>query len=142
MSVSEETVALVNVAANAASDVKATSGQAFDVSEKLILTEAFLILSGSTERQVRAVVNAVEKALDEAGAKRLRREGHSGEVHWVLLDYGDLVVHILGDEDREYYALDKLWGDCPEINLDATFETSEPEANPLAAYSFLNGDIG
>lgn len=141
MSATENAISLARIAAKAASDVKATSGQAIDVSERLGLTDVFLIVSGSSERQVRAVVNAVEKALHEAGAKRQRREGNSGEVHWVLLDYDELVVHVMSDEDREFYALDKLWGDCPEIDLGVDFDSSAvAQANPLSAYALLNGE--
>lgn len=124
------------VAARAAADIKATSIIALDVSERLVLTDVFLVVSGSTERQVRSIVNEVEDKMHEAGYKRLRREGLEGEAHWVLLDFGDVMVHVQQDEDREFYALEKLWGDCPTIELpeDVT-ATPEGEApSSLSAY--------
>lgn len=136
MSASKDPVGLAKVAAQAAANLKATGGQAIDVSERLVLAEVFLIVSGSTERQVRAIVDAVEESLHKAGARRRRREGFEGEARWVLLDYGDLVVHVMNDEDREFYALDKLWGDCPDIDLGIDFAADSVEANPLASYGF------
>ena len=81
-----------------------------------MLTEVFLVVSGSTDRQVRSLVDAVDEALLKAGVRRKRREGFD-EGHWVLVDYGDLVVHVQQDEDREFYALERLWADCPSIAL-------------------------
>jgi len=79
----------------------------------------FLVISAGNERQVMAVVDAVEEALHKAGAKRRMREGYS-EAHWVLLDYNDIVVHVQRDEDREFYAMERLWKDCPQIELPAS----------------------
>ena len=122
------------VAARAASAGKATSITAIDVSERLVITDVFLVLSGSSERQVRALVDDVEKALHLAGVKRVQREGLDGEAHWVLLDFGELMVHVQQDEDREFYALEKLWADCPIIELPSDV-TVEPEAqSSFAAY--------
>lgn len=109
MSATQEAIDLTIIAARAASDVKATSITAIDVAERLALTDAFLVVSGSTERQVRAIVDAVEEALHKVGCRRKRREGMEGEAHWVLLDFGILMVHVQQDEDREFYALEKLW---------------------------------
>lgn len=117
MAATPEAIKLAIEAARAASDLKATSILAIDVSERIVLTDVFVVLSGSTERQVRSIVDAVEEAVEKAGAKRLRREGLEGEAHWVLLDFGDIMVHVQQDEDREYYALEKLWSDCPVIEL-------------------------
>ncbi|MGB0190966.1 MAG: ribosome silencing factor [Nocardioides sp.] len=89
---------------------------AFDVSEQLAITDAFLIISASNERQVGAIVDAVEDALREAGAKPIRREGQR-DGRWVLLDYGDIVVHVQHEEERQFYALERLWRDCPAIEL-------------------------
>lgn len=135
MSASPEAIEQTIVAARAASDLKATSITAIDVSERLVLTDAFLVVSGSTERQVRAIVDAVEEAMHKAGHKRVRREGLEGEAHWVLLDFGEIMVHVQQDEDREFYALEKLWADCPAIELpeDITVE-SEPERSPLMEF--------
>ncbi len=126
MSASEEIKEFAREAAQAASDVKATSIVALDVSERLVVTEVFLVISGSSDPQLRAIVNGVERALHEVGLKRKRREGLDAEIHWVLLDYGDLIVHVQKDEDREFYALEKLWGDCPTIDLGIELESEEP----------------
>jgi ribosome-associated protein len=84
------------------------------VAGRLPLTDAFLLVSGRTERNVIAIADAVEDRLLEAGVKTLRREGKS-EGRWVLLDFGDIVVHVFHEEDRLYYSLERLWKDCPVI---------------------------
>ena len=108
---------LVEVAARAAADKLAKDVVAFDVSDQLAITDAFVLASGSNDRQVRAIVDEVEDKLREAGAKPLRREGLR-EGRWVLLDYGDVVVHVQHEEDRQFYALERLWRDCPVVDLD------------------------
>lgn len=117
MAASEEVIGFAQLAAQKAADAKPTSIVAIDVSERLILTEVFLVISASSQPQMRAVVKAVDQAMDEAGVERKRREGFDAELHWVLLDYGDLIIHVQLDEDREFYALEKLWADCPQIDL-------------------------
>jgi len=112
----DRAVELAITAARAASDLKADEIIALDVSEQLVLTDVFLIASGTNERQVSAIVDAVEEALHRAGAKPIRREGKA-EGRWVLLDFGDIVVHVQHAEDRVYYALERLWKDCPVIDL-------------------------
>jgi ribosome-associated protein len=114
----DRAVELAIAAARAASDLKADEIIALDVSEQLVLTDVFLIASGTNERQVSAIVDAVEEALHKIGAKPIRREGKS-EGRWVLLDFGDIVVHVQHAEDRVYYALERLWKDCPVIDLPA-----------------------
>ena len=116
MAASEESLEWARIAARAAAELKATTVAAIDVSERLVLTEVFLVVSGSTDRQVRSLVDAIDEALLKAGVRRKRREGFD-EGHWVLVDYGDLVVHVQQDEDREFYALERLWADCPSIGL-------------------------
>lgn len=116
MAASEETLEWARIAAQAAAALKATTIAAIDVSERLVLTEVFLVVSGSSDRQVRPLVDAMDEALLKAGVRRKRREGFD-EGHWVLVDYGDLVVHVQQDEDREFYALERLWADCPSIGL-------------------------
>ncbi|UFU07885.1 ribosome silencing factor [Ruania halotolerans] len=113
------------VAARAAAGVKAREIIALDVSEHLVLTDVFVVASGSTERQVRAIVDAVEEAMRLQGAKAVRREGVS-EGRWVLLDFTDVIVHVQHEEDRLYYALERLWKDCPLVELpeDARGEVS------------------
>jgi len=112
----ERAIELTIAAARAASERKALEIIALDVSEQLVLTDVFLIISGRNERQVGAIVDVVEEALHKLGVKPLRREG-KGEGHWVLIDFGDVVVHVQREEDREFYALERLWKDCPPIEL-------------------------
>ena len=116
MAASEETLEWARIAAQAAAELKATTIAAIDVSERLVLTEVFLVVSGSSDRQVRSLVDAMDEALLKAGVRRKRREGFD-EGHWVLVDYGDLVVHVQQDEDRDFYALERLWADCPSIGV-------------------------
>ncbi|WP_017178349.1 ribosome silencing factor [Actinomyces timonensis] len=118
MAATERAVELAIAAARAAAEKKAEEIIAIDVSERLALTDVFLVLSGSNDRQVRAIVDAVEEAMARAGAKRRMREGFE-EAHWVLLDYDEVMIHVQQDEDREYYALERLWKDCPVIPLPA-----------------------
>jgi len=109
---------LAVVAARAAAEKKAGEIIALDVSERLVLTDAFVVASGATDRQVRAIVDAVDEALHHEGVKAARKEGLA-EARWVLLDYGEIVVHVQQTEDREFYALERLWKDCPVIELPA-----------------------
>lgn len=118
MTATERALELVRVAARAASDKLAEEIVAFDVSEQLVITDAFLICSASNDRQVRAIVDEIEDKLREAGAKPVRREGER-DGRWVLLDYADVVVHVLHEEERRFYALERLWRDCPVIELPA-----------------------
>jgi ribosome-associated protein len=118
VSASDRAVELTLAAARAAADLKAEEIIALDVSAQLVLTDVFLIASGTNERQVGAIVDAVEEALHKLGAKPLRREGKQ-EGRWVLIDFGEIVVHVQHAEDRVYYALERLWKDCPVIELPA-----------------------
>ncbi|WP_309079832.1 ribosome silencing factor [Zhihengliuella sp.] len=117
MALNEHTRSIIEVAARAADDKLAENISAVDVGDRLGITDAFLMASAETERQVNAVVDAIEKALsEELGLKPARREGQ-GEGRWVLLDYLDVVIHVQHQEDREFYALDRLWSDCPAVEL-------------------------
>jgi ribosome-associated protein len=118
MTATDHAVELIRAAALAASDKLATDILAFDVSEQLAITDAFLLASGANDRQVRAIVEEVEDKLRELGAKPIRREGHR-DGRWVLLDYGDVVIHVQHTEERQFYALERLWRDCPDIELPA-----------------------
>jgi len=115
----DRAVELVRIAAIAASDKLATDIIAYDVSEQLVITDAFLLCSAANDRQVRAVVDEIEEKLARAGAKPVRREGER-EGRWVLLDYLDVVVHVQHAEERVFYALERLWKDCPQIPLPET----------------------
>ena len=116
MPATERALDIALEAARAASGLKAQEIIALDVSERLVLTDVFLIASGTNERQVSAIVDAVEEALHKRGVKAIRREGMR-QAHWVLLDFGDVVVHVQHADDRVYYALERLWADCPVIEL-------------------------
>ena len=109
---------LVYAAARAASDKLATNIISFDVSEQLAITDAFVIASAGNERQVKSIVDEVEDKLRAIGAKPLRREGER-DSRWVLIDYGEIVVHVQHEEERQFYALERLWRDCPTIALPA-----------------------
>lgn len=106
------------LAATAASDKLATDLVALDVSDQIALTDVFLICSGRNERMVQAIADEVEERLLEDGAKRLRQEGRA-EGRWILLDFGDIVVHVFHEEERLFYQLERLWRDCPLISLPA-----------------------
>ncbi|MGQ4510660.1 ribosome silencing factor [Dermabacteraceae bacterium P13147] len=121
MSASKEAIELARVAANAAAEKLAEEIIALDVSEQLVITDAFVVCSGSSERQVSAIVDGVEEALLKLRVKPLRREGER-DARWVLLDFGEIVVHVQHAEDRAFYALERLWRDCPEIELDRPAE--------------------
>jgi ribosome-associated protein len=112
----DRAVELVSIAASAAADKLATDIIAYDVSEQLVITDAFLLCAGSNDRQVRAVVDEIEEKLQRAGAKPARREGER-EGRWVLLDYIDVVIHVQHSEERVFYSLERLWKDCPRIEL-------------------------
>ncbi|MDP4804052.1 MAG: ribosome silencing factor [Candidatus Nanopelagicales bacterium] len=116
MPASDEAVALAIAAAEAAADKLATDIIAIDVSEQLVITDVFVMCSAANERQVNAVVDAVEDRLREMGSKPLRREGQP-ENKWVLIDFGDVVVHVQLAEERIHYAIERLWKDCPMIAL-------------------------
>ena len=116
MTATEQATELAQVAARAASDKLATDIVLIDVSERLAITDVFVIATGNNERQVEAIVDEVEEKLREAGVEPARREGRR-DGRWVLLDYADIIVHIQHEEDRVYYALERLWKDCPEVPL-------------------------
>lgn len=117
MSATDHALELVAVAAQAAHDKHAEQVLAFDVSDQLAITDAFVLASAGNERLVSAIVDEVEDKLREAGVKPIRREGQR-EGRWVLLDYGEIVVHVQHEEERQFYALERLWSDCPAIALD------------------------
>lgn len=116
MSAVPEAIELAKIAAKAAVAKKALDPVAFDVSERLAITDIFLIVTATNERQVGAVVDGIEEALIKAGRKPARREGDR-ENRWVLLDFVDIVVHVQHSEERTHYALERLWKDCPAIDL-------------------------
>ena len=117
MTADPHAVTLAVAAARAASEKLAEDIVAIDVSSHLVLTDVFLLCSAANDRAVRAVVDAIEEALvKQHEAKPLRREGES-EGRWVLLDYNEIVVHVQQTEERFHYALERLWRDCPLVEL-------------------------
>ncbi len=135
MTASVEARETAQLAAQAAADKLATDVSIVDVSDRLAITDAFVLASAPSERQVQAIVDEVEERLREHGIKPVRREGMA-EARWVLLDFVDVVVHVQHAEERAYYALERLWKDCPTIpfvDRDAPpaangAETAEPPA--------------
>ncbi len=140
MTATDRSVELINAAAQAAADKLAHDIVAYDVSDVLAITDAFLLASAPNDRQVKSIVDGIEeRLLEEHGAKPVRREGER-DGRWVLLDFVDVVVHVQHSEERVYYALERLWKDCPEMELpeDARVgrterraeENAEPEGGP------------
>jgi ribosome-associated protein len=116
MTASARSVELASAAASAASDKLGSELLILDVSDQLVITDCFVLASAPNDRQVRAIVDAVEEKLLGLGAKPVRREGER-EGRWVLLDYVDIVVHVQHSEERTYYSLERLWKDCPTLPL-------------------------
>jgi len=114
MAVGSRTIELTKIAAAALADKLGDEIVAIDLSEQLVLNQVFLLATGSNEPQLQALSDEVQRKLAQAGEKPVRKEG-SGS--WILLDYTDLVVHIQSTELRNYYMLDRLWNDCPKIEL-------------------------
>ncbi len=126
MTATEHALDIARIAARAAVDKKALDPVAFDVSERLAITDIFLIVAATNERQVGAVVDGIEEALLKTGVKPIRREGDR-EKRWVLLDYLDVVVHVQHTEERALYALERLWKDCPRLDLGNLDAAPEPD---------------
>jgi ribosome-associated protein len=108
---------MLRIAAAAADAKGGEELVALDVSQPLPLVDVFLIVTGRSERNVAAIADEIEDRLLEAGHKRLRREGRQ-ESRWVLLDFGDLVVHVFHEQERVYYGLERLWKDCPVVPIE------------------------
>ena len=123
MTASDHALELAKIAAIAADSKQGEDIIALDVSGPLPLTDVFLLATGRNERNVLAIAGEIEDKLIEAGAKPLRREGRQ-EGRWVLLDFGDIVVHVFHEEDRMYYSLERLWKDCPAIPLELSVARS------------------
>lgn len=114
MAAREATIELTRKAAEAIREKLGTNLIAIDLSEQMVLSEVFLIATGRNEKQVEAIADEVERVLALSGEKPARRERSES---WVLLDYSDLVVHIQSEDVRKYYMLDRLWNDCPTIDI-------------------------
>jgi ribosome-associated protein len=118
-----EAIEMAAVAARAAASKLAEDVVVIDVSGQLVITDCFVIASASNERQVNAIVDEVEEKMRRAGYKPARREG-AREGRWTLLDYVDIVVHIQHQDERNFYALDRLWGDCPVLAVDLSADSA------------------
>lgn len=116
MSASLESLAILESAVKAATDKGGEDPVALDVSEIFALADIFLLVSGRSERNVQAIADGIEEALNTNGTRTIRREGRT-EGRWILLDFGDLIVHVFHQEERGYYDLERLWKDCPAIPL-------------------------
>lgn len=125
MPASDRAIDLARIAGRAAEDKLASTIAAIDVSEQLPLSDIFVVVSAETERQVDAIVDAISEQLRDEGVKPLRREG---EKRWVLIDFGDIVVHVQHEEDHAYYDLERLWKDGVEIDIDAV-GTKQPSSD-------------
>ncbi len=119
MPASKSVIDLTQIAARAIAEKLGTDLIALDLSDQMVLSEVFLIATGGNVRQVDSIADFVEEKLREIGEKPARREGTE---EWVLLDYSDLVVHIQSTTLRNYYMLDRLWNDCPRLELDVVRE--------------------
>lgn len=114
MSVSKETLVNLAVAVSAANEKLGENLVALDVSEPFALAEVFLMVSAKNDRQVLAIADAIQEALQKVGVKVRFIEGREA-ARWVLLDFGDLVVHVMHETEREFYSLERLWRDCPVV---------------------------
>lgn len=110
-----DTLSKIGIAARAATDKKAFDLVALEVTELTSYADGFLLCSAASDRQVGAVVDEIQRQLKEVGATPLHREG-AGRADWVLLDFGDVVVHVFTEDRRAYYGLDSLWGDAPRLD--------------------------
>jgi ribosome-associated protein len=119
MSASKAAIASTQIAARAILEKSGRDLVAIDLSDQLVISEVFLIATGQNVPQVSAIAEEVERKMAEAGQKPARRENGA---EWILIDYSDLVVHIQSEELRRYYMLDRLWNDCPTIELEAVKE--------------------
>lgn len=126
MSVTENVLEALRVAARAADAKGGEDLVALDVSEPLPLVDVFLLVTGRNERNVAAIADEIEEQLHEIGVKRIRREGRA-EARWVLLDFGDIVVHVFHEEERMYYGLERLWKDCPVLPVELPAHSAPTE---------------
>ena len=131
MTATTRAIELTEIAAIAAADKLANDIVAYDVSDQLAITETFLLCSGANDRQVRSIIDEVELKLKQAGATLVRREGEN-EGRWVLLDYNDIVVHVQNADERTFYALERIWKDCPAVPLPEAALIGNTGGNPAA----------
>lgn len=141
MTVSDRARELAVAAAEAASDKLADDILAFDVGDQLVITDVFVLCSAPNDRQVKAIVDAVEERLRGLGAKPVRREGER-EGRWVLLDYVDVIVHVQHAEERVYYSLERIWKDCPLVELPEAVRRPRSRHDTTAGVTGSTGAAG
>ncbi len=129
MTATPHAIDIARAAAAGAAEKKAENVIAIDVSSQLALTDIFVIASATNERQIGAIVDEIEERVRLAGTKPLRREGGRDD-RWVLIDFGDIVVHVQHQEERAFYQLERLWRDCPNIDLGVA-DSSGASAAPV-----------
>lgn len=105
---------LARFAVDAAADKKASDVLLLDIHEVTTFADYFVICSGSNRRQIQAIAEAIDEQLSKQGAPLLHREGDA-ETGWILLDFGDIIAHILGPKEREYYDLERLWSGAKTV---------------------------
>ena len=115
MALKAETISLTKIAVAAADEKLAKDIVALDLSNQGILADVFLIVTGANDPQLESISDEIQRQLQKVGERPIRREGIGGSSQWILLDYGDLIVHIQHPEVRSYYALERLWSDCPKL---------------------------
>lgn len=120
-----EALEIIKIAANALNEKKAHEIAAVKIGELTVLTDYFLICTANSSTQVRALCDEVEDKLEEAGIKPHHIEGKA--TGWVALDYGTVIVHIFGRNEREFYSLDKMWSDGEQVDLDEILENSRED---------------
>lgn len=128
MTATDQATSIARIAALAADDKLAGDVVVLDVSEQLVITDCFVIASAPNERQVNAIVENIEDKLREAGFKPVRKEG-TREGRWALLDYIDVVVHVQHSDERNFYALERLWKDCPAIEVPGLGERTDQDGS-------------
>ncbi|MFT8703846.1 ribosome silencing factor [Bifidobacterium aquikefiricola] len=133
MSAVQDSIDCVKVAARAADAIKAEHIVAFDVTQPLAITDIFMIAVGNNDRQVLAIAEEIEKQLHISKQRDARSREGLQEAQWILLDYGDFVIHVMNPEAHEYYDLERLWRDCPPIELDLPEHTADAEADNSAS---------
>lgn len=135
MPATDRAITLARTAAQAAADKIAATIVGLDVTGQLPLADVFVIISATNERQVSAIVDEVEERVRLAGAKVLRREG-AREGRWVLLDFGDVIVHVFHEDERNFYDLERLWRECPQLDLGVagTEQRQVPGSAPADAH--------
>jgi ribosome-associated protein len=135
----DEAVALAVAAADAADDVKAVDLALLDVADLLVVADVFLLATTASDRQLRAASDRIEERLRDHDRRPLRREGTAAS-GWVLLDYGDLVCHLFSTEQRDFYALERVWGDVPRRDH-TTGELLPSDAQPAAVRAAGSTDV-